>query len=265
MKRHFRIFIALVLLASVLAACGNAEAVEPEKDIQAEEEISPAATVEAEEPEPVDTITPEIPTPTAEPCPIESPLKSEWETTLCETFDSTTSLWEGEDQGTITRVEGGEYLIDNSTKVAAGYTTGFIFPVFVGAGQDYMISVDGKIESKYKDFTWGIFVRSTTDEIVYFFMINKEGVFSLTGSSDKETNRFLGNIKSGGNSAIVWDDVNTLSAVVEGTTMEFYINDELIVTHEAINAENPMFGLIVWGGEGVSAINHFDNLLVRTK
>jgi len=265
MIRYYRIMIIGLILALVVTACGKAEAVEPNNAVQIEKEISPVVDAEDKEPEPVNTFTPEIPTPTTEPCPIVSSLKPEWDTYLCETFDSTTSLWLGNEQGTSTRLEGGEYLIDNSTKVAAGYTTGFTYPVGVGSGQDYMISVDGTIESKFKGCTWGVFVRSTSDEIVYFFMIDNQGVFSLTGSSENEANRYLGNIKSGSNSAIVWDGVNNISAVVDGTNMEFYVNGQLIIAHEAINAENPMFGFIVWGGEGVSAVNHFDNLLVRIK
>lgn len=76
---------------------------------------------------------------------------------------------------------------------------------------------------------------------------------------------YLGNIDDGSNSAIVWDGTNTITAVADGKQMEFYINGELITTHEAINSENPHFGLIVWGGEGVAALTRFDNLLVRTK
>ncbi|HUV16337.1 MAG TPA: hypothetical protein VMW28_07235 [Pelolinea sp.] len=225
----------------------------------------PAEMAKESDPEHEIPDTPEIQAPAIVPCSIESSLKPEWDTFLCETFDASTSLWIGNDQGTTTRLEGGEYLIDNSTKVASGYTTGFIYPVVAGSGQDYMISVDGRMESKYKQCTWGIYVRSTFNEIVYFFMIDNQGVFSLTGSSDNEANRFLGNIKTGSNNAIVWDGVNNISAVVDGKQMEFYVNGKMLVSHEAINAENPVFGLIVWGGEGVSAVNYFDNLLVRTK
>jgi len=203
---------------------------------------------------------------TAQPvsCPITSPLKEEWSTYLCETFDGSTSLWTGNDQGTSTRVENGEYILDNSIKVEYGYKTGFIYPITVGSAQNHMISVDGFMDSKYRDCTWGIYVRSTSDEIVYFFMISNEGVYSLTGSSDVDANRYLGNIKSGNNGAIIWDGWNNLSAVVEGTSMEFYINGEFILAHDAINSINPEFGLIVWGGEGVSAVNYFDNLLIRS-
>jgi len=96
-------------------------------------------------------------------------------------------------------------------------------------------------------------------------MINNSGRYSLTGSSDNESSRYLGNIDSGSHSAIVGDGTNTITAVADGLQMEFYVNGELIITHEAINSANPHFGLIVWGGEGVTSINRFDNLLVRTK
>ena len=197
-------------------------------------------------------------------CSISSPFKEEWSPYLCETFDGSTSLWTGNDQGTSTWVEDGKYVLDNSTKVEYGYKTGFIYPITVGYAQDYMFSVDGFMDSKYRDCTWGIFVRSTSDEIVYFFMISNEGVYSLTGSTDVDANRYLGNIKSGNNGAIVWDGWNNLTAIVEGTSMEFYINGEFIMAHEGNNSTNPELGLIVWGGEGVSAVNYFDNLLVRT-
>jgi len=207
----------------------------------------------------------ELPTPTEAVCTIENNLNPEWQTTLCETFDDYTVLWTGTEAGTSTRVEGGQYLIDNSTQVAQGYTTGFIFPVSVGEAQDYMISVDGSSESLYKSTAWGVFVRSTQNEIVYFFMINNQGRFMLTGSSDQEANRYLGNIKEGGSKAIIWDDFNNITAVIEGTQMDFYVNGELVTSHEAIDAVSPYFGLIVWGGEGVNALNKFDNLLVRVK
>ena len=151
------------------------------------------------------------------------------------------------------------------TKVAQGYTTGYTFPVFAGAAQDYMISVDGYTESVYKSIAWGVFVRSTESEVVYFFMINNEGQYMLTGSSDVESRRYLGNIDDGSSGAINWEGNNNITAVVEGKQMDFYINGELITSHEAIDSVSPQFGLIVWGGEGVSAINHFDNLLVRVK
>lgn len=208
---------------------------------------------------------PELPTPTSAACTIENPIREEWDTYLCDTFDTTTMLWTGTQGGTSTRVEGGQYIIDNSTQVAQGYTTGFIFPVTAGEAQDHMISVDGVTESVYKSTAWGVFVRSTDKDIIYFFMINNEGRYMLTGSSEREEMRYLGNIKEGGSNKIIWDAFNNITAVVEGSQMEFYVNGELLVTYESIDDFSPYFGLIVWGGEGVDALNKFDNLLVRAK
>jgi hypothetical protein len=198
-------------------------------------------------------------------CQIDSPVKEDWETEICETFDKDTILWTGNQEGTSARIEGGQYILDNTTNVEQGYTTGFIFPVYAGSAQDHMISVDGTLESNYQDCTWGVFIRSESNKIIYFFMINNSGRYTLTGSSDRESSRYLGNIDSGSNDTIVWDGTNTITAVADGKQMEFYINGELITTHEAINIENPNFGLIVWGGEGVTALTRFDNLLVRIK
>jgi len=264
MKKRCVFLVFLMMASIILSSCatngddGNGANGSPTGD-----EPPPDADAKQEIVEPPIPDVPEVPAPAV--CSINSPYKQEWDTLVCETFDSDTFLWTGQDQGTSARVESGEYVLDNSTKVSSGYTTGFIFPVNVGAAHDYMLSVDGFMDSKFRDCTWGVFVRSTSVEIVYFFMINNEGRFVLTGSSDEEANRFLGNIDSGSNNAIVWDGTNNITAVVEGKLLEFYVNDELLVTHEGINAVDPDFGLIVWGGEGVSAVNHFDNLLVRSK
>jgi hypothetical protein len=266
MKKRYAIIVFLLIASLILNSCGktddggNGTNGSPTGD-----ESSLDADTEQEVAEPEAPEMPEAPIQAPAVCSINSPYKQEWETLVCETFDSDTFLWTGQDQGTSARVESGEYVLDNSTKISAGFTTGFIFPVNVGSAQDYMISVDGYMDSKFRDCTWGVFVRSTAGEIVYFFMINNEGRYVLTGSSDEEANRYLGNLKSGSHNTIEWDGTNTITVVVEGKMMDFYVNDELLVTHEGINAVDPNFGLIVWGGEGVSAVNYFDNLLVRSK
>jgi len=207
----------------------------------------------------------EAPAAPASACSISSPIRPDWATAVCDTFESDTVLWLGRSQGTTTRLESGEYIVDNSTSEAQGYTTGFTFPIFAGSAKNHMISVDGKLESKFKDCTWGVFVRSKSDEIVYFFMIDNQGWYTLTGSTENDAARYLGNIDSGSHSAIEWDGVNNLTAVADGRDLEFYINDELVATHEANNDYDSEFGLIVWGGEGVTAVTRFDNLLIKTK
>jgi len=176
---------------------------------------------EQESPPAVDV--PEIPTPTTETlCTIDVKQKTDWETVVCDTFDGPdTVLWMGSNQGTSAYIENGEYILDNSTKVTSGYKTGYIFPISAGSAPDHLISVDGFMDSKFRSCTWGVYVRSNPGETVYFFMIDNEGSFSLTGSTDQEANRYLGNIKTGRHNSIIWDGVNTITAVVEGKNWEF--------------------------------------------
>ena len=229
---------------------------------------APAAAVVEEQPAPPAAEAEEPsapPAPAAVQCSISSPFKTEWATSVCETFDSgSTILWTGMQEGTTASVEEGEYVLDNTTKVAHGFSTGFTYPLPVGSARQHMISVDGMMESRFRTCTWGVYVRSTSSELTYFFMINNEGRYTLTGSSKEESKRYLGNVDAGGHNSIIWDGWNNITAVVDGKQMEFFINGEYIMTHEAVNSQNPDFGLIVWGGEGVEVINRFDNLLVRT-
>lgn len=242
---------------SLMSICTITVGDEPPADLAVEEDGEELPTDDVPE------VPPSDPAPAV--CSINSPLKQEWDSLICETFDGDTNLWTGQKQGTSAHVESGEYVLDNSTKVSSGYKTGFIFQVDVEAVQDHMISVDGYMDSNFRSCMWGVFVRSTSKEIGYFFMINNEGRYTLTGSSNQGASRSLGNLKNGNHKAIIWDGTNNITVVVEGKLMEFYVNDELLVTHDAINAVDPNFGLIVWGGEGVSAVNYFDNLLVRSK
>jgi hypothetical protein len=224
---------------------------------------APAAQAEngAGQPSPAEE---EAPAPAPVSCSINSSFKTEWNTQLCETFDSgTTLLWTGRSGGTSARVEDGQYILDNSTSISQGFTTGFTYPVLAGSAPNHMISVDGTMESIFKSCAWGVYLRSTSNEVTYFFMITNEGRYMLTGSSDEESRRYLGNIDAGGHNSIIWDGTNNITAIVDGKHIEFYINGKLVLEHEAINATNPYFGLIVWGGEGVDALNRFDNLLVR--
>ena len=176
MKKRRAILGFLLLASIILSSCGtNGDDGNGADESPISDESPPDADTEQEIEEPPPTDVPEEPTPAPAVCSINSPYKQEWDTLVCETFDSDTFLWTGQDQGTSARVESGEYILDNSTKVSAGFTTGFIFPVNVGTAQDHMVSVDGFMDSKFRDCTWGVFVRSTAGEIVYFFMINNEG------------------------------------------------------------------------------------------
>ena len=196
-------------------------------------------------------------------CTLSSSFKEEWDTVECETFDVSTALWEGSSYGTKVYMEDGVYVVDSqdlSERLDAG---GYTIPILVGAAKDTMLAVKGSMECLEGDCAWGVFVRSTTDAPVYVFIIDNEGGFSLTGLTPQETAGDLGNIQHGSHASVLQDSENTITAVVEGAQMMFFVNEMLLATHEAFDADNPTFGLIVLGGADARAVNRFDDVLAR--
>ena len=205
---------------------------------------------------PFEQIVPEV-------CTLRSSFKEEWDTMVCETFDDSTTLWEGSSYGMKVYLEDGVYVVDNSDPSGRLDAGGYAFPILVGAAKDVMLAVKGSMECLEGDCAWGLFVRSTTEAIVYVFMIDDEGSFSLTGLTSQETAGDLGNIQRGSHVSILQDGENTITAVVEGAQMMFFVNDMLLAEHKAYDANNPTFGLIVWGGADAMAVNRFNDVLAR--
>lgn len=240
----------------LMAGCASALV-----DQQAQEEpwLAQTQTAEAEQ---ESTPTPQA---TSETCTINSPFKTEWDTRVCETFENETELWTGSMEAASASVQDGKYVLEYATKVTRGYQTGYVRRIVVGKARDYVFSIRAEVNSNYKALAWGIFVRSTSNDLTYYFMINERGEYSLTGSTAADAQRYIGNITSGKHDAILWEQENTITALVEGTQMQFYVNDVLMLTHEANNFANEYLGIIVWGGEGITATFVFDDVLVREK
>lgn len=199
-----------------------------------------------------------------ERCPIGSQYKEDWQVTACETFEENTGLWVGDARSTQVYVKNGDYFIDNSDVSNRLDNSGYTFPILVGASRDVMLSATGEMDCSAGDCAWGVFVRSSSESIVYVFMIDNNGSYSLTGLSPLEINQGLGNIQTASHSVIQRDGRNTITAIAEGAQMIFYVNDVLLATHEAYDAANPTFGVIVWGSPEAQAINRFKEILART-
>ena len=196
-------------------------------------------------------------------CQINSPIKNDWKTIVCETFDNKSTWPEETDHfGSISSVINGKHVIDFSSKNTEGYKTGFYHALKVGDAKDYVVSLTGKINSKYKNCTWGIIVRGPYNE-GYEFAIDNQGAYYLTynGSS----NLYLGNLKYGANNAIRWNSENTITALVENRAMTFYVNGKKIISYEADNSYNTQISWTYWAAEGVIVSYEFDNLLIKEK
>ncbi|MDO9546579.1 MAG: hypothetical protein Q7J07_07495 [Pelolinea sp.] len=205
---------------------------------------------------PFDPIAPEM-------CTLESSYKEDWDLIVCESFDDSTDLWEGNSTGTTVSLEDGAYVVDNTETAGRIDTSGYTLPILIGAADNAMMSVTGTMDCLEGECAWGVFMRSTLNEIVYVFMIDGAGNFTLTGLSTEEVSQDVGNIQSGSHPSILLDGENTITGIAEGTQMMFYVNDQLLASHKANDATNPAFGLIVWGGLGAKAVNRIESVLAR--
>lgn len=256
MRKAVFLILTIIIIGALLVPLLNfGDSKEPAEKVQPTIESSPGTTL-SELALPLEKIVPNV-------CSLSSSFKEEWDTIVCETFDDSTTLWEGSSNGTKVYLEDGLYVVDNkdlSGRLDAG---GYTIPILIGAAKDTMLAVKGSMECLEGGCAWGVFVRSTTDAIAYVFVIDNEGGFSLTGLTPQETTDELGNILHGSHASVLQDSENTITAVVEGTQMMFFVNDTLLATHEANDADNPAFGLIVLGGADARAVNRFDDVLAR--
>ena len=110
---------------------------------------------------------------------------------------------------------------------------------------------------------WGLIVRGDYKN-GYSFIIGNQGKYYLTYEGETTAN-YLGNIKVGSHSAIKWNEPNTITVLVEGEKMSFFVNGVPIVSHEAHNPSKQEISLTVWAAEGVVATFEFDDLIVKEK
>ena len=200
-------------------------------------------------------------------CPIEEEQHNDWKTVFCETFDNNlNNWWTGADpeSGVNVSVKDGKYVNEFVSENVTGYSTGWLTSVVIWEeSKDYLVSIQGEIDSVFRDCSWGILVRGGQDD-GYNFSIDNQGNYFLS-DDNLPGERFLGNAKYGSHSAMKWDQPNIITAVVEGKKLTFYVNGTLMVSYESDNSSRKEISIILWGAEGVSVIYEFDNILIREK
>ena len=147
-------------------------------------------------------------------------------------------------------------------KTAPVINSGFSISVNFAKARDYVVSMSGKINSKYKSTLWGLIVRGTNKN-GYAFTISNFGSYFLTYMG--AANVVIGNLKKGSNKNIIWDKENTITLLVEGKDMTFHVNGEPLFVYEAGNNSQLEISWQIWGGEGVVVSYELDNILVKEK
>jgi hypothetical protein len=199
-------------------------------------------------------------------CPIEEKLHPEWETIFCELFDNNDMGWwvgTSIENGLNSSIRSGKYILDYSVREETGYISGFSNSLIFMEASDYVYSLKGEVDSIFRNAIWGVMVRGDFED-GYAFSIDNQGNYFLTDySATGEV--YIGNAKYGSHSAIKWGEPNTITALIDGKDMSFYVNGTAIYKHTCKNPSNQEIGWYVWGAEGVTAIYEFDSVLIREK
>lgn len=262
MKRKYA-FISVILLLGLVMACGTGEEPTPEPQVAAPTEPVARTLPTPTEPVEVAEVEPQF---AESVCELDSDIKTEWGTVLCETFDDNIFGWyEGFDVSDLATVDvklnNGQYVVDVVGKPHSGYTSGVTQWFGIGSVKNFMLSVDGRIVSKNRGSTWGINFRGQGSNF-YNFGIGKEGQYYLNRLQDNEWKRLI-NLKTA--KAIKWDDaVNNLTVINDGNSMMFYVNGTLVDTYDSEQSYGDEIALFISVDEGASATYYFDNVLIRT-
>jgi hypothetical protein len=226
--------------------------------------IHQTQTAEVKTNKPIATFSPNPPEMSL--CAIEPVINNSWKTILCEDFDSSSnnfSVGKNPSYGTDNKIEGGKYIINYDSKNSSGYTTGLSYYQQFSEASDYFLSINGKIDSNFRDNIWGVVVRGFNDG--YSFAIDNNGSYYLTYLGASGGNNYIGNLDYGRNSAIKWGKDNNIIAIVEGKLISFYVNGSLILSYETDDSSSKEISFFLWAAEGVRVSYIFDNIVLKEK
>lgn len=254
-SKIFCIFMAITFLFSGCIAPSQADI---------EYAIHQTQTADVKTNQPIETVSPNPPEISL--CAIKPIITNGWKTILCEEFDNNSNnfyVGNNPTYGTKNKIEGGKYIINYDSKNSSGYTTGLSYYQQFSEASDYFLSVDGKIDSNFRNNMWGVVVRGFNDG--YSFAIDNNGSYYLTYTGASGGNNYIGNLDYGRNSAIKWGKENNIIAIVEGKLISFYVNGTLILSYETDDSSSKEISFFLWAAEGVKVTYIFDNIVVKEK
>jgi hypothetical protein len=247
-----RFLILLIVGSLMVVACGGKTqpAAAPEEELP---EIAPAEPVTEAGEQEIST------------CALVTDLKPEWRTVLCETFDDNAHGWytgEGDSERMTgeSKLENGEYIVDYTGKAFAQYSKGGLTRLPIIKSSDFLVSVTGLIETVNRELGWGIGFHFTDNSEGYLFRIGQEGYYSLYKVA---ANAATPLVQWKTNSAIQWEEENTLVVIAENDQFEFYVNGTLLTTYSDSEISGDNVYLIFWLAEGASAVYTMDDILVK--
>jgi len=258
MKKQIEITLAAAFAAALIFSACSAPAQQAAASSQATAaENAPQATVE-----------PTLELPSGIPdCDLPLPGPDDWPVYICDTFNGTHQTFPAEDQNNAyaryeARVSDGQfYEVDYAAKGFAQFQRTTLTWFDIAKAQDFALSITGKMNSTFKEVSWGIGFRGSEDKKSFFLLsIFNDGTYAF---EIFENDGWISLVSRRPFNGILAGDDNTLTALVEGRSFKFLINNQPIEGFDGGLLDGVEVFLVVSAKEGASAVFSFDNLVMQ--
>ena len=259
MKKHIRMFMAAAIAAAfILSACSSPS---PQAT------PTPEAPATASAPQ-VQKVEPTAELPSGIPdCDLALPGPEDWPVYICDTFNGTHETFPAENQDNAyarysARVTDGQfYEVDYTTKGFAQFQRSSLTWFDFAKAQDFALSIDGKMDSAFKDVSWGIGFRGSEEKESFFLIsIYNDGTYAF---DIFENDAWIALISRRIFNGIQPGEGNTLTVSVEGRSFKFLINNQPVEGFDGGLLDGMEVFLAVSAKEGASAVFSFDNLVLQ--
>jgi hypothetical protein len=262
MKRYAQIIsIFPIIMVLILSACAK-PAPQPASTAEPASPTSQANTPPAQTAEATDEVTASYPN-----CELPLPGPKDWPVFICDTFNGTHQTFPNEAQDNAyarynARVTDGQfYEVDYAAKGFAQFQQIALTWFDIANAQDFALSITGKMDSTYKDASWGIGFRGREDKESFFLIsIMNDGTYAF---EIFENGGWISLISKRGFNGIVNGSENTLTVTAEGKNFKFMINGQPIEGFDGGLLEGMQVFLVVSAKEGASVVYSFDNLVMQ--
>ena len=222
-----------------------------------------ATSVQQETQTSISTPLPSI-TPTA--CDLPLPGPADWMVLVCDSFDSSDSVFPDESQDNpYAKYDGktsdGQYQLDYTAKNFAAFTRTALTWFDIANAQDFAVSVTGQMDTQFQGISWGIGFRGSGEKDNYFlFSIYNDGTYAF---EIYENDGWIPLISRRPFSGILPEQPNKVTVIAEGQNFRFLVNDQAVNFFNGGLLEGLQIFLVVSAREGASVNFTFDNVVVQ--
>ena len=260
MKKHIRMTMAAALAAAfILAACGT-----PSPQVTPSPEAAPVTSGTPQ----ATAVEPTMELPSAFPdCDLPLPGPEDWPVYICDSFNGTHETFPAENQDNAyaryeARLTDGQfYEVDYTAKNFAQFQRTTLTWFDIAKAQDFALSITGKMNSTFKEASWGIGFRGSEEKESFFLVsIFNDGTYAF---EIFENGGWISLVSRRPFNGILSGDDNTLTVSVEGRSFKFLINNQPVEGFDGGLLDGMEVFLVVSAKEGASAVFSFDNLVMQ--